>query len=147
VALAVLAGSAHAELCQRVCARYDYHGGCAEYKEQCTGDSSSRSTPSPDYGAIAYGRTKQAYGASYRWGNRAKAEGNALQRCRKYGDDCEVMVWFMNKCGAVAVRVDTKVGYWGLGNSEDEARSVARQECAKDHGQRCEVLVSQCASK
>ena len=44
--------------CFWTCGRYDYHGGCAEQKRHCTEEDSTPSTPSPDYGAIAYGRAK-----------------------------------------------------------------------------------------
>jgi len=36
-----------------------------------------------------------------------------------------------NQCGAVVVRGDTKVAYWGLGKSKGEAQSVAIKECAR----------------
>jgi hypothetical protein len=139
-----LAGSAPAwgwQDCSTSCSRY-IQGKCVEYTQTCT-DKGTYVTP--DFGAIAYGRANQAYGFSHGWGTRAKAESVALQKCRQHGNDCEVMVWFKNQCGAVVVRGDTRVGYWGLGKSAGEARNVAMKECAKDHGQKCEVLASQCA--
>jgi hypothetical protein len=99
----------------------------------------------PDFGAIAYGRTKKAYGTSYKWGTRAKAESVALQKCGKYGNDCEIIVWFSDQCGAVVTRSDSQVVHWGLGKTEGEAKSKAMKECTKNNGQKCEVLISQCS--
>ena len=135
------AAPARAQECSTSCSRYE-EGECVEYMHTCTDTSSA---PRPSYGAIAYGRNSGAYGFSHSWDSEAKAESVAMENCGKHGTDCEVMVWFERKCGAVAARSDSTVAYWGLGNSDGEARSVAMNRCAKDNGSQCEVKVSQCS--
>lgn len=100
--------------------------------------------PAPRYGAIAYGRTSGAWGSSYQWDSRAKAESTAMQNCKEHGDDCEVMVWFHDKCGAVAA-TDGDTPFWGLGDSEEQARADAQSKCADGGGRGCEVQASQCS--
>jgi hypothetical protein len=110
----------------------------------CTPGSSTPSAPAASYGAIAYGRTSKAWGYSYHWGSRAKAESVAMQKCAQNGNDCEVMVWFMRKCGAVASGGGT-TAFWGLGNNDGQARADAQNKCMNSGGKDCEVQVSQCS--
>ena len=130
--------------CDWVCAEWK-NGGCVRKERKCFGEDEY--IPSPNFGAIAYGKTKKSYGTSYKWASRAKAESMALKKCSEYENDCEIAVWFRNQCGAVVTRSDSQLYYWGLGNTEGEAKSVAMKECTKNNGQKCEVLISQCASK
>ncbi|MGD0230438.1 MAG: DUF4189 domain-containing protein [Syntrophorhabdales bacterium] len=128
--------------CTTSCSRY-IQGQCVEHTQHCTEEGTY---VTPDFGAIAYGKTKKSYGTSYKWASRAKAESVALQKCSQYANDCEIAVWFRNQCGAVVTRSDNQLYYWGLGKTEGEAKSVAMKECTKNNGQKCEVLISQCAS-
>ena len=124
VMVALTAGApAEAQDCSTTCSRYE-EGQCVEYLHSCTGPSA----PALSYGAIAYGRTSQAWGFSYSWGSRAKAESVALQNCAQHGDDCESMVWFEHKCGAV-VSGEGATAFWGLGDSEGQARADAQNKC------------------
>lgn len=122
------------------------NGHCVRNGRKCYPDTEEH-IPTPDFGAIAYGRTKKAYGTSYKWGTRAKAESMALKKCGQYGNDCEIIVWFRNQCGAVVTRSDSQVVHWGLGKTEGEAKSVAMKKCTENNGHKCEVLIAQCASK
>jgi len=131
--------------CWWSCAEWK-NGGCVRNERKCVGSDVDENTPIPDYGAIAYGKTKKSYGTSYKWGTRAKAESMALKKCSEYENDCEIAVWFRNQCGAVVTRSDSQLHYWGLGKTEAEAKSVAMRECSKNNSQKCEVLISQCAS-
>jgi hypothetical protein len=131
--------SARAQDCYTMCNDY-YDGQCIEYKQTCT-DSS---TPASSYGAIAYGSTSRAYGYSFSWGSEAKAESVAMQNCGQHGDDCEVMVWFEHKCGAVTSDEGT-TAYWGLGDSDGAARADAQNKCVNAGGKGCQVQVSQCS--
>jgi hypothetical protein len=141
--LIVLIASAPARAqCSYGCTRYE-EGQCVEY-QSCTPGSSSSSGPAASYGAIAYGRTSRAWGYSFHWGSEKKAESVALHNCAQHGDDCEVMVWFMRKCGAVAAGEGTDA-YWGLGNSDDEASADAKDKCVNGGGKDCEVQVTQCS--
>ena len=122
------------------CSNY-IQGNCSahETKETCTPDA-----PAHSYGAIAYGRTSRAWGSSYRWGSQAKAESVAMQTCAQHGNDCEVMVWFDRKCGAVASGEGT-TAFWGLGDTVGEARADAQNKCVNGGGKGCEVQASQCS--
>lgn len=132
---------AYAQFCTSMCSRYE-EGQCVEYEHTCT---SGPSVPQVSFGAIAYGKTSGAWGYSYGWNSRAKAEAVAMQNCAQNGHDCESIVWFDRKCGAVAARGDRKYVYWGLGNNARTAQNVALNECRKDRGPSCAVKVSQCS--
>ena len=131
---------ARAQVCSTMCSRYE-EGNCVEHEQTCV----TPPAPKPSYGAIAYGRKSQAFGYSFQWDSQAKAESTALQNCAKNGPDCEVMVWFDRKCGAVAARSDSTVAYWGLGETVGQARTTAISQCTKDGGRQCGVKVSQCS--
>jgi hypothetical protein len=142
VLLALAAGApARAQVpCSTVCSRYD-QGQCVEYMHY---DCSSPSAPAPSYGAIAYGRTSQAFGFSFSWESESKAESVAMRNCGQHGDDCEVMVWFEHRCGAVSSGGGT-TAFWGVGDSDGEARADAQKKCQDGGGSDCAVQVSQCS--
>ena len=142
VLLALTANAPAQAQCSFGCNRYE-EGRCVEYR-YCTPGSSTPSAPAASYGAIAYGRTSKAWGYSYHWGSRAKAESAAMQKCAQNGNDCEVMVWFIRKCGAVASGGGT-TAFWGLGYSDGQARTDAQNKCVNGGGKDCEVQVSQCS--
>jgi len=123
------------------CVRYD-QGQCVEWR-QCSYDVTP-SAPTASYGAIAYGRTSKAWGFSFHWDNRSKAESVAVQNCAQRGNDCEVMVWFEHKCGAVASG-EGGTAFWGLGNSDAQARADAQGKCVSGGGRACQVQVVQCS--
>jgi len=126
--------------CSTVCSRYD-QGQCVEYTHySCEGIKA----PPPSYGAIAYGRTSGAWGTSYQWTSQSKAESVAMQNCKEHGDDCEVMVWFKQQCGAVAA-ADGKDAFWGLGANEGQARAQAQRKCEDAGGKGCEIQAAQCS--
>ena len=127
--------------CSTECSRYE-EGDCVEHTQTCTEETPP--PPAESYGAIAYGRTSRAYGFSYSWPSRAKAESVAMNNCGQHGDDCEVMVWFDRRCGAVAAGQGS-TAWWGLGNSDGQARADALDKCANDGGEGCEIRVSQCS--
>ncbi len=145
--LLVLAAGAPARVqayCPNECKRIDpEHGYCIEFGPVSPGCTES-SAPAPSYGAIAYGRTSRAWGYSNRWGSQVKAESVAMNNCAQHGNDCEVMVWFERKCGAVASGEGT-TAFWGLGESDGQARADAQNKCVQGGGKVCEVQVSQCS--
>jgi hypothetical protein len=144
ILLALMVGApARAQVpCSTVCSRYD-QGQCVQYTHySCEG--AAPSAPSRSYGAIAYGLTSGAWGTSYHWGSQAKAESSAMQRCAEHGKDCEVIVWFESKCGAVALGQGT-TAFWGLGDSEKQARADAQNKCVTGGGKNCEVEVYECS--
>ncbi len=128
--------------CSTSCSMYQ-DGDCIEHTQTCT-EEGPPAAPAESYGAIAYGRTSRAYGFSYSWPSRAKAESIALNNCGQHGDDCEVMVWFDSKCGAVAAGQGSSA-WWGLGDGDGQARADALDRCANDGGEGCAVQVSQCS--
>ena len=136
--LLALSSQARAE-CSSTCSMYE-SGECVETTETCTAPA----PPPLSYGAIAYGSTSRAYGYSYGWDNEGKAESVAMENCTQHGSDCEVMVWFEHKCGAVAAG-DGTTGYWGLGNSDGAARDDAMSKCQSGGGNNCAIQVSQCS--
>jgi len=132
--------------CPSECKRWDPKVGyCIEYGPVGAGCASNGpSAPARSYGAIAYGSTSGAWGSSYKWGSEAKAESAAMKTCAEHGDDCEVVVWFDRKCGAVASG-GVKTAFWGLGDSEDQARADAQQKCEQGGGKACHIQASQCS--
>jgi len=114
---------------------------CTGERDRCVEECSKHAY---SYGAIAYGPRSGAWGTSYRWQTKAKAESEAMAKCSEHGSDCEVMVWFEHLCGAVATGRDGKVS-WGLGDGEGLARKNALDKCAQAGGKACKVQVSQCS--
>jgi len=136
---ALAAMSARAQVCETSCSMYN-QGQCVEYTQHCT----TPPPPPPAYGAIAYGRSSGAWGASDHWADRAKAESAALARCGEHGSDCEVIVWFKNQCAAVAA-AGPATAYWGLGDGLGAARGNALSNCSKQGGTNCRVQADQCS--
>lgn len=135
------AGIARAQVCTTTCSNY-IEGECSEHTTTC---STSQAQSHPSFGAIAYGRKSMAWGYSYNWSSRNQAESTAMKNCTGIGKDCEIMVWFDRKCGAVASRSDSTDAYWGLGGSVRQAQGEALNQCAKDKGKGCQVQVSHCS--
>ena len=131
--------TAQAQICSTTCNRYE-EGQCVEHRQTCT----TPSAPADSYGAIAYGKTSGAWGFSYSWASRAKAESVASQNCAQNAKDCQVVVWFNHKCGAVAADQGNET-YWGIGDTVSQAQAVAQKTCVKGGGKSCEVKVSQCS--
>jgi uncharacterized protein DUF4189 len=132
---------AQAQFCSTTCSRYE-EGQCVEHTQTC---SSMQSAPGDSYGAIAYSRTTGAWGNSYKWSSRAKAESVAMQNCAQHAKDCQVTVWYDHKCGAVAAD-QGPTAFWGIGNTVSQARAAAQNECTKGGRKGCAVQVSQCSN-
>jgi hypothetical protein len=140
VAVAVTALPAQAQVCTTTCDEYD-QGTCVTERTTCT----TPEPPKPDFGAIAYDTATGAWGESYHWENRDKAESVALQNCQdNKGTDCQVMVWFDRNCGAVAVDDDGNA-YWALGDGEGAARENAIGKCNAGGSKDCAVQASECS--
>jgi len=67
-----------------------------------------------------------------------------MQTCAQHGNDCEVMVWFDRKCGAVAAAAGA-VAFWGLGDSEEQAGAEAKNKCEQGGGEGWRVQASECS--
>src|ERR1700681_405368 len=71
-----------------------------------------------NFGAIAFSASSGAAGYSYDYASRDEAEERALQEC---GRGCEVVLWFKNACGALAVGTGNGYGSgWAASRSEAE---------------------------
>jgi Domain of unknown function (DUF4189) len=141
MAFGVLATTtAQAQFCSTTCSRYE-EGQCVEHTQTC----STPSAPADSYGAIAYSRTSGAFGYSYKWASRAKAESVAMQNCAQHARDCQVTVWYDRECGAVAAD-QGPTAFWGTGNTVSQARTAAQNECMKGGRKGCAVQVSQCSN-
>jgi hypothetical protein len=83
------------------------------------------------YGAIAFSETSRAEGWSYEHLTRSSAEQRALNECALHADDCQVVIWFRNACGALAVG---RGNAWGAssGNSRQAALDAATRDCSHD---------------
>jgi hypothetical protein len=115
----------------------------------CSGTSARCSTEcrhgggSKSYGAIAYSVKDEAYGYSDNFESQERAETAALKYCSEHGSGCEIMVWFYNSCGAVAV--DGSTVTWGQEASKIGAERRALEECKRAGGQNCEIKISHCS--
>ena len=96
------------------------------------------------YGAIAYSPRTSAHGWANDHPSRQEAEKAALGNCRKFAKDCQVLVWFRNACGAVAVG---SKGYgWGWGEKESSAEIEALKNCSQ-HSLGCAVQRLVCTTR
>ena len=140
VALVALMPRAQAQACfSSYCSRYE-EGECVETTSVTCSPSSQ---PNESYGAIAYGAKSRAYGYSYSWGSRAKAENVAMKNCFQHGNDCEIMVWFDRRCGAVAQ--GNGDAFWGLSTSAGGAKNAALSRCQQSGAKACAIQVSACS--
>ncbi len=116
--------------------------GCKLRSNQCMQQCrEGGSGGGPAYGALAYSPKTGDYGYSYGYGSRADAERRAKRECGQ--SDCEIAAWYAGACGAIAVGNDGKWG-GGSGDTEREAREDAKNDCVKDGGKNCEILVAKC---
>jgi len=114
---------------------------CQEVKNRCSAQCVGKG--SHDYGAIAYSPSTGANGWSNKSDTREEAENTALKECGKRASDCEIEVWFDDKCGAVAA--GEKEVSWGLGNTAREAQLSALEKCRQGEDHKCELRASVCS--
>jgi hypothetical protein len=129
--------------CPTSCSRYE-DGRCVETEQTCSETAGTAPGTGPSFGAIAYARSSDAWGYSYHWETREKAEEVAKDNCAQHASDCEIVVWFDRKCGAVA-STEGGPAFSGLGDKASQARDDARNKCLAAGNTECEVQVSQCS--
>ncbi|MCC5989622.1 MAG: DUF4189 domain-containing protein [Pararhodobacter sp.] len=95
------------------------------------------------WGAIAFSRSTGAHGYSHNYGSRGAAESRALSGCRRYGPGCQVVVYFFNSCGALAVGQGNGYGVAWSGNRGD-AQTRAVRAC-NSYTSRCRVQRTVCS--
>ena len=94
------------------------------------------------FGAIAYSLDAQAYGLSIDRASRAEAEKTALSICSGRASDCQLVLWFRNGCGAMAIG---EHGYGGgTGTTPALADQYAMKSCAIYGGANCQVTRRVC---
>jgi len=94
------------------------------------------------FGAIAYSVQARSYGVSIDRGSKTEAEQVALKLCG--ANDCELVLYFRNACGAMAVGPRGYGG--GTGTSPTLAEKYALQSCAMYGGSGCAVTRRACTS-
>jgi hypothetical protein len=107
---------------------------------------SSASALADNYGAIAYDRASDSWGASYDHASQQAANESAMRECGKFTSHCEVVVKFWgNLCAAYATGPGTTDG-WGSGASRPAAEQQAVSAC-RSRGGPCEAKVWACNSQ
>ena len=107
---------------------------------------SARGALADNYGAIAYSSSTGSVAWSYDFHSRGGAENDALQRCARMARDCEVAIWFVNSCGALAVGSNGATGHaWATNRSAAEANALGY--CRGSGGQSCSVTAWTCTTR
>ena len=101
------------------------------------------------HGAIAFGQTAYgrnvAYGFAWNYAGRNEAREAALNSCLSAGGtNCDVLAWFQNGCGALAVDQYGRAKGKGAMTAE-QAKGRALRSCKAAGGSGCAVVGSQCA--
>jgi serine/threonine-protein kinase len=96
------------------------------------------------FGAIAYSAEAWVYGLSRDRSSRDDAEKVAMSLCSARAAGCELVLWYRNACGAVAVGVRGYGG--GTGTSPALADKYAMQSCSLYGGAGCTVTGRACTS-
>jgi hypothetical protein len=155
LAAALAAPLALANSCQSRCDSNYYfcnRGGASPGERSCaTGRSTCytrcRGSDGPSYGAIAFSGSADVHGFSRNHASRAGAEAEALGHCRAWGRgaaDCRVLVWFHDRCAALAT------GSNGAhGSAQAPQRRTAAQQalaaCRPFGGESCKIVRDVCS--
>ena len=97
-----------------------------------------------NFGAIAYDGQSNAYGVSWDANSQEAANQFALNKCAKNGNNCYVVVEYVNQCGAYATGPGDIWGK-GTGGSRDVAQRFATSYC-NQHGSGCAIRAWGCNS-
>jgi hypothetical protein len=116
-------------------------GECARKVNECY--LSECRQPSRSFGAIAYGANSGAAGWANSELNAASAERVALSNCRRYGDDCEIVMNFSESCAAVAAG-DNGDFATGQATTREQAQSNAMSACASKGLSHCKIQAWSC---
>ena len=99
-----------------------------------------------NFGAIADSENTGSYGYSYDYEHRRGAENRALNECFDTGaDDCRVVIWFKNGCGALAIGNDG-AGWGWAGGHRRQAEENALNGCY-DYTNGCEIVLWVCTTR
>ncbi|MEU0545336.1 DUF4189 domain-containing protein [Nocardia sp. NPDC005978] len=93
-----------------------------------------------NYGAIALSPSTGRIGYSADYGNTNAAQDGAMSECSY--NDCRVVAWFSNGCGAVAYSSRTRMYTYGANSS----RAAARTQALNRNGAGASVIHWNCTS-
>ncbi len=122
--------------------------GCATARSICYSRCGSSSESAPRrYGAIAFSKSTLGHGSSRNVHSRSEAEARAIEDCRANAAsaaDCQVMVFFYDHCGALAVGGRGAYGS-DHGPSRRAAASKALAHCRPYDGDTCRAVREVCS--
>lgn len=99
-----------------------------------------------NYASIAYSPSSGLWGTSFRQPTRQAADQQALRNC--YAPDCQVQVWVLNSCAALAVGRDNMsqppIYGWAYDRSVIDAQRMAMEQCFNT-SRACQMVASICA--
>ena len=95
-----------------------------------------------NFGAIAFSQTSGRVGYSYDYAASDDAARSAVNSC---GQDCSVVLWFGNACGALAVGSGRGYGSGWAGNQAD-AENIAMNNCSANTSN-CQIAQWVCTSR
>ncbi len=146
-ALASIVGPARAD-CVSECRAFTYCDNTAGWDcgsrlgdcyRRCQGTGGGVS-----HGALAYGKTSQAWGYSYGFADTGGARSKAMANCRRSGGDCAVVADFANGCAAVAAGAGPAYAV-AQGKTGSAAKTAALKACRDEGVEGCEIQVWGCA--
>ena len=95
------------------------------------------------WGALAFSENGTAYSYSRNYGTKEEAERSALSECAKYASDCKIYETFEDRCTSLAGSPNGVYG-WAWGGDLEARQARAVQECTKQGGTECRMVVSFC---
>jgi len=95
------------------------------------------------WGALAFSENGTAYSYSRNYNTKEEAEAGALAECAKYASDCKIYEAFQDRCTSLAGSPNGVYGWaWGGDLAARQARAI--QECQKQGGTECRMVVNFC---
>ena len=95
------------------------------------------------WGALAFSENGTAYSYSRNYNTKEEAEASALSECAKYASDCKIYETFQDRCTSLAGSPNGVYGWaWGGDLAARQARAI--QECQKQGGTECRMVVTFC---
>lgn len=108
------------------------------YPDNGSGTQRSRN----NFGAIAFSQASGSVGYSYDYASSDDAARSAVNSC---GQDCRVVIWFGNACGALAVGSGQAYGS-GWAGTQNDAENIAMNSCSANTSN-CRVVRWICTSR
>lgn len=124
------------------CVRAYEERSCATTRSICT----QRCLFTKNYGAFAHSAESDVYGYAFGYETQEGAERRALSECGEDADDCEIVLWFWNTCGALA---QDEAGTYGTawGDGAGAARAAALADCEANGGTDCAIVETVCTGR